>query len=83
MNIIDLNKQFYYQFHNRIYLSDPIYEFVQLDRPILVLVQVSAGLELSDINWNSFRIVCLRKLTKLSSQKRSQPLLCDIFSLDV
>ena len=36
MNIIDLNKQFYYHFHNRIYLSDPIYEFAQFDRPILV-----------------------------------------------
>ena len=28
MNIIDLNKRFYYQFPNRIYQSGPIYEFV-------------------------------------------------------
>ena len=58
MNIIDLNKQFYYQYHNRICQSDPI------NRPIFVPVQGSAGLELSDINWNSLRILCLRKLTK-------------------
>ena len=45
MNIIDLNKQFYYQFHNRIYQGDPIYEFVPFARPISVSSEASAGLE--------------------------------------
>ena len=54
MNIIDLNKQFYYQFHNRIYQSDPIYEFVPFARPISVSFKGSAGLEKARIReiWN-------------------------------
>ena len=49
MNIINLNKQFYYQFHNRIYQSDPIYEFVPSTRPISASLK---GSETWKMTWN-------------------------------